>query len=142
MARLNLEIETDARTTVLSYKILDLAILILVSIFFIGMLGSDFPTLGIDKPILPISNEWKTFIDSLIYAIVVLLAIDLALKYRKTDDRKEFVKRYWIDILMLIMIPIFSAFKFLNLGLGIVKKIKAAKMGVKIAHKTKKMSQE
>ena len=126
----------------LIYKILDLTILVLVSIFFIGMLGSDFPTLGIVKPILPISDEWKTFIDSLIYPIIVLLTIDLALKYRKTNDRKKFVKKYWIDILMLILIPIFSAFKFLNLGLGIVKKLKAAKMGVKIAHKTKKISRK
>ena len=63
MTRLNLEIEIEVDDTVLIYKILDLTILILVSIFFIGMLGSDFPTLGIDKPILPISDEWKTFID-------------------------------------------------------------------------------
>ena len=132
----------EADDTVLVYKILDLTILILVSVFFIGMLGSDFPTLGIDKPILSISDEWKTSIDSLIYPIIVLLAMDLALKYRKTNDRKKFVKKYWIDILMLILIQIFSTFKFLNLGLGIVKKLKTAKMGVKIAHKTKKMSEK
>ena len=142
MAKLNLEIEIEADDTVLIYKILDLTILILVSIFFIGMLGSDFPTLGIDKPILSISDEWKTFMDSLIYPIIILLIIDLVLKYRKTNDRKKFVKKYWIDIIMLILIPIFSIFKFLNLGLGIVKKLKTAKMGVKIAHKTKKMSQK
>ena len=66
----------EADDTVLVYKILDITILILVSVFFIGMLGSDFPTLGIDKPILPISEKWKTFIDSLIYPIIVLLTID------------------------------------------------------------------
>ena len=126
----------------LIYKILDLMILGLVSIFFVGMLGSDFPTLGIEQPILPIPVEWKIFIDSLIYPIIILLFIDLILKYRKTNDRKKFVKKYWIDIVMLILIPIFSTFKFLNLGLSIVKKLKTAKMGVKIIHKTKKISQK
>jgi hypothetical protein len=126
----------------LIYKILDLMILGLVSVFFVGMLGSDFPILGIEQPILPIPVEWKIFIDSLIYPIIILLFIDLILKYRKTNDRKKFVKKYWIDIVMLILIPIFSTFKFLNLGLGIVKKLKTAKMGVKIVHKTKKISQK
>jgi len=126
----------------LIYKILDLMILGLVSVFFLGMLGSDFPTLGIEQPILPIPVEWKIFIDSLIYPIIILLFIDLILKYRKTNDRKKFVKKYWIDIVMLILIPIFSTFKFLNLGLGIAKKLKTGKMGVKIVHKTKKISQK
>jgi hypothetical protein len=126
----------------LIYKILDLMILVLVSVFFVGMLGSDFPILGIEQPILPIPVEWKIFIDSLIYPIIILLFIDLILKYRKTNDRKKFVKKYWIDILMLILIPIFSTFKFLNLGLGIVKKLKTVKMGVKIVDKTKKISQK
>jgi len=41
------------------YKILDLIILVLVSIFFIGMLDSEFPELGIVEPlasILPNGN--------------------------------------------------------------------------------------
>ncbi|MDH3766591.1 MAG: hypothetical protein OER82_12400 [Nitrosopumilus sp.] len=123
-------------------KILDLIILVLVSIFFIGMLGSEFPALGIVQPLIPIPHEWKHFFDILIYPIIVLLVIDLAMKYRKTNDLKEFVKKYWIDIAMLILIPVFSAFKFFKFGLSIVKKLKTVKMGVKIAHKTKKVSQK
>ena len=126
----------------LIYKILDLTILVSVSIFFVGMLDSNFSTLGIDQPIISIPVEWKHFFDFLIYPIIVLLVIDLVLKYRKTNDRKKFVKKHWIDIIMLILIPIFSAFKFLNLGLNVVKKIKTVKMSVKIVHKTKKVSQK
>ncbi len=44
--------------------------------------------------------------------------------------------------MMLILIPIFSAFKFFKLGLNIVKKLKTVKMGLKILHKTKKVSQK
>ncbi len=43
---------------------------------------------------------------------------------------------------MLIIIQILSAFKFLNLEWIIVEKLKTAKMGVKIAHKTKKLSRK
>ena len=126
----------------LIYKILDLTILVFVSIFFVGMLGSNFSTLGMEQSIISILVEWKYFFDFLIYPIIVLLVIDLVLKYRKTNDRKKFVKKHWIDIMMLILIPIFSTIKFLNLGLNIVKKIKTVKMGVKIVHKTKKVSQK
>lgn len=124
------------------YKILDLIILVLVSIFFVGMLGSNFPTLGIEQPIVHIPTERKSFLDFLIYPIIILLAIDLVLKYLKTNDPKKFVKKYWIDIAMLILIPVFSTFKFFKLGLSIVKKLKTAKMGAKIIHKTKKISQK
>jgi len=124
------------------YKILDLIILVLVSIFFIGMLDSEFPELGIVEPLVSIPAEWKHFFDILIYPIIILLAIDLALKYRKTNDPKKFVKKYWIDIVMLILIPIFSTFKIFKFGLSIIKKIKTVKMGAKIAHKTKKVSQK
>ena len=82
------------------------------------------------------------FFDILIWPIVVLLTFDLVLKYRKTNDPKKFVKKYWIDIAMLTMIPIFSSFKFFKLGLSVVKKLKAAKMGAKVIHKTKKISEK
>jgi len=124
------------------YKILDLVILILVSIFFVGMLGSEFPTLGIEQPMISIPVEWKSFFDFLMYPVFILLIIDLVLKYRKTNDPKKFVKKYWIDLTMLILIPIFSTFKFLKLGLSIIKKLKTVKMGAKIIHKTKKVSQK
>lgn len=124
------------------YKILDLTILVLVSMFFVGMLGSNFSTLGIEQPIISIPTEWKSFSDVLIYPIIVLLIIDLVLKYRKTNDPKKFVKKYWIDISMLILIPVFSTFKFFKLGLSVVKKLKTVKMGAKIIHKTKKVSQK
>ena len=71
------------------YKMLDLIILILVSIFFVGMLGSEFPTLGIEQPMISIPAEWKSFFDFLIYPVFILLIIDLVLKYRKTNDPKK-----------------------------------------------------
>ena len=124
------------------YKILDLSILVIAAMFFIGILAFDYSIFGLTEPIILISYEWKFFFDILIWPLIVLLMIDLTLKYKKTKNPKKFIKKYWIDITMLILIPIFSVFKFLKIGLSVVKKLKTAKMGAKLAHKTKKMSKK
>ena len=124
------------------YKVLDLIILVLVCLFIVGILDSSFPGLNPDVPVFPISEEVKTFFEFLIYPIIVLLIIDLSLKYRKTKNLKKFVKKYWIDIFMLGMIPIFSILKFLKIGMTVVKHLKALKMGTKVIHKTKKITKK
>lgn len=43
---------------------------------------------------------------------------------------------------MLALIPIFSIFKFLEIGLSVIKQLKIIKIGAKIFHKTKKISQQ
>ncbi len=121
-------------------KILDLIILVLVSLFFIGLLAFEYHSLGLENPILPIPDEFKEFFEFLIWPILILLSVDLILKYRKINNLKKFVKKYWIDILMLVLIPIFSIFKFLKIGLNVIKQLKTIKMGAKIFHKTKKIS--
>jgi hypothetical protein len=124
------------------YKILDLTILAIATTFFIGILAFDYSIFGLSEPLIPIPYEWKFFFDIMIWLLVSLLMIDLTLKYKKTKNPKKFIKKYWIDILMLILIPVFSVFKSLKIGLSIVKQLKTAKMGAKIAHKTKKISKK
>lgn len=124
------------------YKILDFSILVIATIFFVGVLAFDYSMFGLTQPIILISYEWKLFFDILIWPLVILLMIDLTLKYKKTKNPKKFIKKYWVDIMMLVLIPVFSVFKFLKIGLTVVKQLKTAKMGAKIAHKTKKMSKK
>jgi len=114
----------------------------LQQLFFIGILAFDYSIFGLSEPLIPIPYEWKFFFDIMIWLLVSLLMIDLTLKYKKTKNPKKFIKKYWIDILMLILIPVFSVFKSLKIGLSIVKQLKTAKMGAKIAHKTKKISKK
>lgn len=121
-------------------KILDLTILIFISAFLTGLLGHEYGALGLHQPIILMSEELLYFLDTLIWPIIILLIFDLVLKYRKTKDPKKFVKKYWMDIAMLVLIPVLSSFKFFKVGLSIVKKLKATKMSVKIIHKTKKIS--
>ena len=123
-------------------KILDLIILVLTSLFFIGLLAFEYHAFGLENPILPIPDKFKEFFEFLIWPILTLLTLDLVLKYRKIKNPKKFVKKYWIDILMLVLIPIFSIFKFLKIGLSVIKQLKTVKMGAKIFHKTKKISQK
>ncbi|MEK6870880.1 MAG: hypothetical protein AABX09_05050 [Thermoproteota archaeon] len=123
-------------------KILDLMILALTSLFFIGLLAFEYHVFGLENSILPIPDSFKEFFEFLIWPILILLTFDLILKYRKINNSKKFVKKYWIDILMLVLIPIFSIFKFLKIGLSLIKQLKTIKMGAKIFHKTKKISQQ
>jgi len=116
-------------------------ILVLTSLFFIGLLAFEYHSFGLETPILPIPDQFKEFLEFLIWPILALLTLDLILKYRKIKNPKKFVKKYWVDILMLALIPIFSVFKFLKIGLGVIKQLKTIKMGAKIFHKTKKISQ-
>lgn len=124
----------------MNFKILDLIILVLTSLFFIGLLVFEYHVFGLAHPILPIPYEFKEFFEFLIWPILALLTLDLVLKYRTINNPKKFVKKYWIDILMLALIPIFSIFKFLKIGLSLIKQLKTIKMGAKIFHKTKKIS--
>ncbi|MCV0401356.1 MAG: hypothetical protein K5777_05200 [Nitrosopumilus sp.] len=119
-------------------KILDIATMIVVLCFFIGIISFEYKVIGLAEPLINLPKEWKPFFDILIWPLVVLLVSDLVIKYRKVNDPKKFVKKYWIDIVMLALIPIFSAFKFLKVAVSLVKKLKVFKMGTKAAYKTKK----
>lgn len=123
-------------------KILDLMILALTSLFFIGLLAFEYHVFGLENPILPIPDQFKEFFEFLIWPILILLTFDLILKYRKINNLKKFVKKHWSDILMLVLIPVFSILKFLKIGLSVIKQLKTIKMGAKIFHKTKKISQQ
>ncbi|ABX13247.1 hypothetical protein [Nitrosopumilus maritimus] len=120
------------------YKILDFAIIAIGLMFFAGIVSFEYSTIGLSEPILSLPYESKQFFDFLIWPLIILLVFDLYFKYNKVRDPKKFVKKYWIDIVMLTLIPIFSAFKFLKIGISIIKKLKTVKMGTKVAHKTKK----
>ena len=121
------------------YKILDFAIIVIGLMFFVGIMSFEYKTIGLSEPILSLPYESKQLFDVIIWPLIVLLVFDLVLKYYKVRDPKKFVKKYWMDVIMLALIPIFSAFKFLKIGVSIIKKLKTVKMGTKMAHKTKKI---
>ncbi|MCV0401332.1 MAG: hypothetical protein K5777_05075 [Nitrosopumilus sp.] len=119
-------------------KFLNIATMAVVLLFFIGIISFEYKVIGLAEPLISLPTEWKPFFDILLWPLIILLVSDLVIKYRKVNDPKKFVKKYWIDIVMLVLIPIFSAFKFLKIGVSLVKKLKTLKMGTKVIHKTRK----
>ncbi|NND86414.1 MAG: hypothetical protein HKM23_03605 [Nitrosopumilus sp.] len=124
------------------FAILDLSIVAIASLFLVDVLAYGHDIIGLSEPPIAISPDWKPFFEFLIYPLILLLIVDLYFKYRKTKDPKKFIKKYWIDITMLILIPILSIFKFFKVGLSLIKKLKTAKMGTKVIHKSKKISKK
>ena len=116
---------------------LEYSILFLVVFYFVVLFFSEYDALGWDSPIIEIPQQLKQINEIVLYVMLSLLAFELLLKYMKVRDWKLFLKKYWLDVAMVILIPVFSGIKFLKI-LKLAKKVKIAKYGFKAADKTQK----
>jgi hypothetical protein len=118
----------------------DLSIFGLLILFFIGFLAYDYEILAIKEPILQIPNDYKVFFEFLPWILLVLLITDLYLKYQLSDGKpKYFLKKYWTDILLTVLLPILFPLKFFKATLKIYKYSKFAKSGFKLIQKYDKI---
>ena len=85
----------------MNHQILDFIILVIVMVFFVEVLSFEYSILGLQNSLISISFECKPFFNFLIYPIVALLAVDLALKYRKEKNPRKFVKSIRLILLCL-----------------------------------------
>lgn len=119
-------------------KVLDIAIVILLAIFLVGVLAFEMTYFGFQDAIIPLPHEAEPYFEVLPWVIFGLLAADIYVKYRKLDDNwRALVRNHWLDIILAFLIPIFMPLKFIKL----VKALKTAKSGGKIIHKIKKMKE-
>lgn len=116
---------------------LEYLILSLVIFYFAVLFFSEYKALGLESPIVEIPPQLKQINEVVLYVMLGLLSFELFLKYMKVRDWKIFLKKYWLDVAMVILIPVFSGIKILK-ALKIAKKIKIAKYGLKAADKTQK----
>ena len=116
---------------------LEYLILSLVIFYFVVLFFAEYKILGLESPIVEISPQLKQINEVVLYAMLGLLSFELFLKYMKIRDWKRFLRKYWLDVAMVILIPVFSGIKILK-ALKIVKKIKVAKYGFKATDKTQK----
>jgi len=116
---------------------LEYSILFLVIFYFVVLFFSEYKALGLESPIIEIPQQLKQINETILYVMLSLLSFDLLLKYMKIKDWRIFLKKYWFDIAMVILIPVFSGIKILK-ALKIIKKIKITKYGFKAADKTQK----
>lgn len=120
------------------FKILDSVTLVLVGVFIILSVNLEFHIFGLSEPFFPVEIWHKEAIEDVFWAIVIIMSIDLGLKYYSIRNLKKFAKKHWFDIVMLVLIPIFAGFKFVKIAIKLVKQLKVLKMGAKIGHKAKK----
>ena len=116
---------------------LEYVILFLVIFYFAVLFLSEYKTLGLESPIVEIPQQIKQINEIVLYVMLVLLSFELFLKYMKVRNWKTFLKKYWLDVAMVILIPVFSGIKILK-AIKLVKKAKIAKYGFKAADKTQK----
>jgi hypothetical protein len=127
---------------ILSYSQLarafDISVMALLVVFFVGYVNLHSELIGMER-LFPMPGPVEEFWEALSWIIFAALVADLYLKYRKLNDPKKFVKKYWLDVAMLALIPLFAGFKIAKLSVKIVKSMKMTKSGFKVFHSAKKM---
>jgi hypothetical protein len=120
------------------YKLFDLAIVAMLVIFFTGYVSIHSNLFGLERP-FQVSKEIEDFWEVFSWMIFAALIIDVSLKYKKINNPKLFLKKHWLDITMLSLIPIFAGFKIAKLSINLVKSLKMTKSGFKVIHSAKKI---
>lgn len=111
---------------------------VLIVALLFGLVNLEHKYLGIADPIIPITKQTVLALDLIFWGIVALLALELVLIYAKTRDSRKFFRKHWLDIVMLVLMPVFVVFKLLKITIKILKQLKVAKTGFKLVQKLKK----
>jgi len=120
------------------YRAFDLSIVAMLVVFFVGYVSIHSDLIGMDPP-LPVSKEIEEFWEAFSWIIFAALVADIALKYSKINDPKTFMKKHWLDVAMLLLIPVFAGFKIAKVSIKLVKSLKMTKSGFKVVHSAKKV---
>ncbi|HKG88034.1 MAG TPA: hypothetical protein VKA95_06880 [Nitrososphaeraceae archaeon] len=130
---------TTSHLTTVCSKIVDIVVLGLLVIFFVGFLAFDYELLGFHDSFLRIPHEGKQYFEAIPWIIFAVLVFDLYLKYIIVGrNLKLFFKHYWLDVSMAALIPILLPLKFVKVTLKMFKAVKATKFGYKLGHKINK----
>jgi hypothetical protein len=103
----------------------------LVIAFFAGYLNIHASLIGLQESPVPVSIEVQEFWELLTWAVFAVLGFDLYLKYRDVRNPKEFVRKYWLDIVLLALLPLFAGFKVAKIAVKAIKGAKLSKSGLK-----------
>ncbi|HEX5977662.1 MAG TPA: hypothetical protein VFY68_10315, partial [Nitrososphaeraceae archaeon] len=114
-------------------KVVDITVLCLLVIFFVGFLAFDYELLGFHDPLITIPHESEQYFEVIPWIIFGVLLFDLYLKYKIVGrNLKLLIKQHWLDISMVALIPILLPLKFIKVTLKIFKAFKAAKFEYKV----------
>lgn len=119
-------------------KVLSFVTFSLILIFIFGLVNIEYSSLGISEPLFAITEQVIIIFDIIFWVIVSLLTLELLIAYLKIRNTKSFVKKYWLEIIMLVLMPVFVGFKILKISLKIIKQVKIGKTVFKLFQKMKK----
>ncbi len=119
-------------------KAIDIAVVVLLAIFFVSFLAFDYALLGLHESPVHIPHELESYFELIPWIVFGLLLVDIYIKYLKVGSLKALVKKYWLDIIMTALIPLLMPLKFMKAAFKLFKAIKATKSGFKMAQKIKK----
>ncbi len=119
---------------------LDFVLLALAITYFVGFLSFHPESLLLKDAPYHIPHEYEIHFEILLWIFFGLLILDLYLKYKKLNNWKLFIKKHWLDILLVVLIPFLTAFKIAKISTNLVKSMKASKGGFKVFYKAKKAS--
>ncbi len=122
-------------------KVFDTALVVGLVIFFVGYVNLHGHILGLAH-FLPAPEGIEQAWDAFSWVLFAMLVFDIVLKYRQADNLKSFLKKYWLEIIMLVMIPVFAGFKVAKISVNLIKALKMTKSGFKAAHGVKKISKK
>lgn len=114
-------------------KILDKIIIGFLIIIIFGLLSNEYDVFGIKINLIQLPEGFHEIFEIIIYFFLVVLIIDLFLKYLLVKSLKLFFVSYWFDFVTTILIPIFLPLKFVNVK--IYKLLKLNKSIIKFAKK-------
>ena len=123
-------------------KGLSFATFTLILILFFGLINIEHKALGINEPLFEITDNVKVFFDIVFWIVVGFLLLELVLAYLEIRNTKLFLKKYWLEIILLVFMPVFIGFKALKISFKILKQIKVSKTGFKVFQKLWKKSKK
>lgn len=116
--------------------LLDIVVLLMASLLAILFVSYDYDLFGMKNPPYVLPMELKLIYDYLPWTLFIVLLIDLAVKYKMTGfNHFEFLGKYWMDILLTMLIPLLFPIKFAKPIVKVYKSSKLIKSGFKIYQK-------
>ena len=114
----------------------------IIILFFLGYLNIHAELIGLNRRPIEISEQIVEFWDVFGWIVFGGIAIDVLIKYRKVGEPRIFLRRYWLDILMLFLWPVFTGLKLAKISIKVVKGLKLVKSGYKAVNASKKFSRK
>ncbi len=112
---------------------------LLVIVFFLGYFNINTNLIGLEESPVPVGNEVKDFWEWLTWLVFAALAIDLYLKYDDIRRPGEYLTKYWLDIFVLALLPVFAGFIAAKIAVNVINVAKLAKSGLKAYYTARKL---